>query len=157
MKSHKNANAAFKRLMNHLPSGLAETFSESQKDALRQALQRMSQGNHLIDLRLSVPFPKPGFYVVLFAGRERRSLKRLKTEQHNYPFTATNLILLIFLLSGGITLGVMKLLPKILSAAQNASFHPTAIPWLQTESECRHTGRVWRDDKCWDGEHDANF
>jgi hypothetical protein len=157
MKSHKNVNAAFKRLMNQLPSDLAETFTEAQKNALRQALQQTSQGNHLVDIRLSVPFPKPGFYVVLFAGRERRSLKRLKAEQQNNSFTAANLTLLILLLSGGITLGVMKLFPAVLSMVRNASFHPTAIPWLQTETACLHTGRVWRDDKCWDGEHDANF
>jgi hypothetical protein len=149
-------NASFNRLMNQLPPSIAATFTEAQKDALSQAIQQ-TRGNHGINIQLSIPFPKPGFYIVIFAGQERRSVKRTKTERHNSALTATHLLMLILLLSGSIALGLIKLFPTVMTAVQNASFHPTAIPWLQSEAECVHTGRIWRDDKCWDGEHDANF
>ncbi len=37
------------------------------------------------------------------------------------------------------------------------SIFPTSIPWIHTEYECKHTNRIWRDEKCWDYEHDMTF
>ncbi|MBE9212145.1 hypothetical protein IQ247_05360 [Plectonema cf. radiosum LEGE 06105] len=34
---------------------------------------------------------------------------------------------------------------------------PTSIPWIHSESECKHTNRTWQDGKCWDYEHDMTF
>jgi hypothetical protein len=35
--------------------------------------------------------------------------------------------------------------------------HPTSIPWLTEKSQCQHTRRTWRDNKCWDYEHSPMF
>ena len=35
--------------------------------------------------------------------------------------------------------------------------HPTSIPWLTEQSQCQHTHRTWRDNKCWDYEHNPMF
>ncbi|MCV3217428.1 hypothetical protein OGM63_28625 [Plectonema radiosum NIES-515] len=35
--------------------------------------------------------------------------------------------------------------------------HPTSIPWLTEKYQCQHTHRIWRDDKCWDYEHNPMF
>ncbi len=35
--------------------------------------------------------------------------------------------------------------------------HPTSIPWLSEQSQCEHTRRTWRDNKCWDYEHNPMF
>ncbi|MDZ8187360.1 MAG: hypothetical protein RMX96_21240 [Nostoc sp. ChiSLP02] len=37
------------------------------------------------------------------------------------------------------------------------SYHPTSIPWIVDASECEHTGRNWRDRKCWDDKHNPLF
>ena len=40
---------------------------------------------------------------------------------------------------------------------QPASVFPTSIPWINSESMCKHTDRTWQDGKCWDYEHDMTF
>lgn len=37
------------------------------------------------------------------------------------------------------------------------SIFPTSIPWINRESECKHTNRTWRNGECWDYEHDVTF
>ncbi|MEH2072654.1 MAG: hypothetical protein V7K47_31640 [Nostoc sp.] len=37
------------------------------------------------------------------------------------------------------------------------SHHSTSIPWIDDASECEHTGRDWRDRKCWDDKHNPMF
>ncbi|WP_392532763.1 hypothetical protein [Nostoc sp. C117] len=37
------------------------------------------------------------------------------------------------------------------------SHYSTSIPWINDPSECEHTGRDWRDRKCWDNEHNPMF
>ncbi|MBD2514956.1 hypothetical protein H6G93_08020 [Nostoc sp. FACHB-973] len=37
------------------------------------------------------------------------------------------------------------------------SHHSTSIPWIDDPSECEHSGRSWRDRKCWDDEHSPMF
>ncbi|WP_242462675.1 hypothetical protein [Trichormus variabilis] len=44
-----------------------------------------------------------------------------------------------------------------LSAASGSKFESTAIPWLHSKSECEYTGRYWRDNQCWDSEHQPMF
>jgi hypothetical protein len=43
------------------------------------------------------------------------------------------------------------------SEDKEESFHPTSIPWLNDLSSCEETGRVWKNDQCWDLEHSAMF
>ena len=35
--------------------------------------------------------------------------------------------------------------------------HPTALPWIETETECTGQTRQWRDGLCFDSEHDPTF
>ncbi|MBD2347227.1 hypothetical protein H6G18_24305 [Anabaena subtropica FACHB-260] len=44
-----------------------------------------------------------------------------------------------------------------LSAASGSSFQSTSIPWLNSKSECEYTRRYWRDNQCWDEEHQPMF
>ncbi len=47
----------------------------------------------------------------------------------------------------------------VLSSLANvsASPHPTSVPWINNKSLCEHTGRTWRNDDCWDAEHNPLF
>ncbi|BAZ29648.1 hypothetical protein NIES4074_20950 [Cylindrospermum sp. NIES-4074] len=35
--------------------------------------------------------------------------------------------------------------------------HPTSIPWISDKDGCEKVGRVWRDGKCWDYQHNPSF
>lgn len=40
---------------------------------------------------------------------------------------------------------------------KKAEIFPASIPWLKTEADCIQSGRVWRQQLCWDQEHDLTF
>ncbi|MCC5628993.1 hypothetical protein LC613_13235 [Nostoc sphaeroides CHAB 2801] len=52
---------------------------------------------------------------------------------------------------------LLPLFTASLSASIGTSHHSTSIPWIDDASECEHTGRNWRDRKCWDNQHDPTF
>ncbi|MTJ08829.1 hypothetical protein [Anabaena sp. UHCC 0204] len=37
------------------------------------------------------------------------------------------------------------------------TIHPTSIPGIKDQENCEATDRVWRDNKCWDYEHNPAF
>ncbi len=52
---------------------------------------------------------------------------------------------------------VLTFITEKFSPSSNYSY-PTSIPWLTNKAECEHNpGRVWRDNHCWDYEHDPSF
>ena len=92
----------------------------------------------------------------------------LKTSQKNNKlgtvfWTYRNIMLLTgYLIALPIcTLIILSLLLPLLTGSLFAfigtSHHSTSIPWIDNASECEHTGRNWRDQKCWDNEHDPTF
>jgi hypothetical protein len=42
-------------------------------------------------------------------------------------------------------------------SSTDATIHPTSIPWLQNQLDCKKTGRTWQDGACWDQEHNPEF
>lgn len=55
---------------------------------------------------------------------------------------------------------LLPILPEFISnffTVTRTSYHPTSIPWIVDASECEHTGRNWRDRKCWDDKHNPLF
>lgn len=56
-----------------------------------------------------------------------------------------------------VPIGWLYAVQPLINFIQVNPVHATAIPWLQTEAECRNTGRVWNEGQCWDNEHDPNF
>ncbi|NJM71068.1 MAG: hypothetical protein HC862_13015 [Scytonema sp. RU_4_4] len=97
--------------------------------------------------------------MVLLADPEGRFKQRLQSKKSVYRlWTPSNIMFLIgffiILLTSGFTTFsfVLSLLPST-----STSFYPTSIPWLYSKSECEHTGRIWRNEKCWDYEHNPMF
>ena len=43
------------------------------------------------------------------------------------------------------------------SELTHAHTHETALPWIETEAECRGEARVWDEGTCWDTQHDLSF
>ncbi|MCX7592659.1 MAG: hypothetical protein N2235_02645 [Fischerella sp.] len=50
----------------------------------------------------------------------------------------------------------LKFLVSYLSSI-SISIHPTSIPWIGNQPQCQHTGRTWRNGRCWDYEHNMMF
>lgn len=69
----------FRRMVQRLPSGVRDTLTQTQLDAISDALIP-DPPSHVIDYRVSIPFFGRRFYITLLAGRERRSLARLAKE-----------------------------------------------------------------------------
>ncbi|MFP4100097.1 hypothetical protein [Coleofasciculus sp.] len=83
-----------------IPPKTAATFNPNQLDILKQTFGNRASKKHAVDLRLSMPFPKGGFYWVLLMGREKRSRDRLQQERHKHPLwtVANGLVISGFLL-----------------------------------------------------------
>ncbi|MEH2413201.1 hypothetical protein [Nostoc sp.] len=96
------------------------------------------------------------------------STTSLKTRQKNNKigtvfWTRSNILLLTgYLISLPIfTLITLSLLLPLFSASLFAfigtSYYSTSIPSIDNASECEHTGRNWRDRKCWDNQRNPMF
>ncbi|MBD2299275.1 hypothetical protein [Nostoc sp. FACHB-190] len=96
-----------------------------------------------------------------FAGIPSHSHQALHTAKNTQTFA--NPINIVFFVSSCIILSTSSLMilssviPAITSALSLPTAHPTSIPWINNESDCRHTGRSWQDNKCWDHEHSLMF
>jgi len=130
-----------------MPSEVVGSLTPIQIEALRTAISGVQSSKHALDLRLTIPFPRRGFYLVLFGGRERRSIKRLR-ESPNYIYSTLLGSLLLLALLAGVTVPGILWLMRATTQSQQSEIHPTAIPWLQDQKSCEQTGRTWQEDSC---------
>jgi hypothetical protein len=153
-------DSLFEQFLAHVPPQTAETFTDAQVEALKQACSQLNWKKHPVDLRFSVPVLFNRFYLVILAGPERRSRKRLQTEAHKYPvWTATNTIAIatVFCLLLLSTLGLQKAVLPTLVKLTELEPHPTDLPWIDSEAECQNTVRTWENGECRDEVNDPNF
>lgn len=76
---------------SRIPEEVIPSFTPAQLDAVKRAFGARTVGAHAVDLRFSVPLLRGNAYVVLLAGRERRTADRLALERLFRPlWTATN-------------------------------------------------------------------
>jgi hypothetical protein len=61
-----------------IPPKTATTFTDTQLGALKQVFKERISKRHAVDIKLSMPFFKQGFYIVLLLGKEKRVKKRLQ-------------------------------------------------------------------------------
>ena len=87
-----------RRFYARIPANMVQTFSDGQLDAIKRAFGSRTRGAHAVDIRLSIPIGSRSYYLILLAGRERRSARRLAWERTRRPlWTAANVIaMLIF-------------------------------------------------------------
>ncbi|MFV0294724.1 MAG: hypothetical protein ACK5JT_01210 [Hyphomicrobiaceae bacterium] len=89
---------------------LRASLSPQQLALLAKAMSGMSawKAKHLFDYQVSLRFFGLAYYFRLMAGRERRSLERLRQEgQVGLKATSTAMVVLLVMLSGLITLLVL--------------------------------------------------
>lgn len=78
-----SSNRDFNRLVSNLPLTVLESLSDDQLVAIEWALKPTLANRHYVDFRSSVPILRTGFYLVVLAGREKRSKTRLRAEGQN--------------------------------------------------------------------------
>jgi hypothetical protein len=158
MSSSRKKDSLFERIFNHIPPHSAKTFTLDQREALQLATSKLKADRHPIDIRVAVPFFGKGFYIVVLAGSERRSPKRLRAEDPRYFFKALISVGLASSFAALSLVGLFWLTKQATTQPSSEKSYPTVIPWIKTEAECQqHTGRTWRKQQCWDSEWSHKF
>ncbi|NJM57381.1 MAG: hypothetical protein HC857_08025 [Synechococcales cyanobacterium RU_4_20] len=150
-----------RHILSSMPTEIRQSLSERQLNALNKAIATNATQHHL-DIRKTVRFFTQRYYVVLLAGPEQRSPERLKQTQRPWSSLSTAVFTLLAL-SLGLTLyqaGYQQFLesptPKSVANPLETT-HPAALPWIQSEAECKGADRHWQDDLCYDSSHSPEF
>lgn len=158
-KEKSNINSDFEKCFSQISPEIAATFTKEQIEAIQKGFIHNEWKQHTLDLRISVPIPIIGFYLVLLAGEERRSKQRWQYEKQLYPFwTFGNILFLIalcFIVTSG-SISTLFLIKSFIPKQSNSTF-PTSLPWINDENLCKKANKTWSDDKCWDNEHNPTF
>ncbi|MDY7020985.1 MAG: hypothetical protein SWJ54_06425 [Cyanobacteriota bacterium] len=142
---------------------LNSPLTEEQIIAITQALvtaQTVQQwhNSHPVNLRLTSPIPGLKFYLVLLAGRERRSTQRLKVERQKHPVLTPLNILVMAITLGSFAISLTTFTYVMLKfVSPSGVIAPVSIPWLDEKRECEKTERIWQNGECWDSEHSPEF
>lgn len=152
------------RILKQLPPEERFNFTEQHVQSLHKAALSLPKTSHPINLRWSVPFFGKGFYVVLFAGKERRSRQRLMADK-DYQLLPRAVVALSMVIGCSTIFGLMygqRLFAETHERAASEiddgpGFHPVVVPFKYTREECESSGRAWIDSQCVDHEHDPSF
>ncbi len=93
---------------------------------------------------------------MLLNSKSKKSNSSKKKTKIFKNFNQTLLYLIFFLVLPLCTFSTFSLLFTIFTENDAAS-NPTSIPWIDNQSDCLHTRRTWKDNKCWDEEHSPDF
>ncbi len=156
MANSSKSNPVLERLLKRMPSDVVASFTPSQFEALRAACHSETARKHAVDLRFTLPFPRRSFYLVMLAGRERRSAKRLR-EDRSYIYTSLLGSLVLIGLLAAVTVPSILWIMSWNAEEQTKQAHPTSIPWLLDRQSCEATGRYWQDARCWDDKWSPKF
>lgn len=95
------------------------------------------------------------------AGRERFSKQQIQGHKNVNParkpinsIFLVGSVVVLFSSSFVIASSIISTLDDFIS---NSTYSPTSIPWINNNYDCKHSGRVWQDNKCWDEEHSPMF
>ncbi|MEM6255094.1 MAG: hypothetical protein AAF821_19435 [Cyanobacteria bacterium P01_D01_bin.156] len=154
-----------RHIIEQLPPEQRYTFTEQQIEALHQSALALPKAKHALNLRLSIPFPGNGFYLVFFAGEERRSRKRLLADSDFQLLPKIAVVSAVIL--GCVTVFGVAHSQRILAIARQQeaarlddspeTVHPTVVPFKYDQEQCETSHREWKDGQCFDYEHDHTF
>jgi hypothetical protein len=85
MESAGSQDPFLEKFFGRIQPAVARSFTPSQLAAIRLAFESRGPAQHTIDLRISFPFFWRRLYIVLLAGRERRSPERRAFERARHP------------------------------------------------------------------------
>ena len=83
-----------------LPADILATLTEPQRQALAKVLEASGATRPPVDIRLTLPFPLARYFLVVVAGRDRRTAARNHTEANLRPLgTLGNLVFFLALVA----------------------------------------------------------
>jgi hypothetical protein len=86
------------RLLGPMDPAIARSFTEDQVRELERVLAAAPARRLPIDIRITVPFFRRGFFITFLAGPEHRSAERLKEERAKHAlWTVANVCCFVFL------------------------------------------------------------
>ena len=162
MKKNLQKNKpAFEQLLIKIPPEIAKTFTFEQIEAIKKAFGFPDWNRHPVDIRVSIPIPGLRFYLILLAGRQHRSNQRLQVSRSMFPlWKPVNILFIIGFLILLLTSGFMTfsyVFSSLSSILLPASPFATSLPFIENQSSCEQTGRIWRHNQCWDSEQNPLF
>ncbi|MBE9177505.1 hypothetical protein IQ268_02800 [Oculatella sp. LEGE 06141] len=152
MTASTKTDPLFEKMIARIAPEAAATFTPYQLEALKLAIHQLKWKSHTVDIRLSIPFPERGFYLVFLAGSEKRSRQRIRAGQLRQPRLLAGVMAGLLLLGTAAFFGTSSRSQTTLRSQKSSEVHPTIVPWIQTETDCHQSGREWQDNHCWDGE-----
>lgn len=165
MDPNANPNSSYRldpsmlRMLNRLPKEMVEGFSEQELLALYRAMPR--SGKHAIDLRLTLPFLPKRLYFVFLMGQDKRSGKARPERQKPWTPATTAFAMVLSMATlitvYSVTYRFMQAQSRDVTPAEAATSHPTALPWIESEADCKGTTRQWKDGLCFEDDHDPTF
>ncbi len=69
-----------KHILEHMPKGVADSFTDDQLFHLNTALAGRRWGTHKVDIRGTIGLLRSRYYFVLLAGRDKRDLSRTESK-----------------------------------------------------------------------------
>lgn len=83
-----------------LPADILASLTEPQRQALARVLEASGSTRPPVDIRLTLPFPLARYFLVVVAGRDRRTAARNRAEAQLRPLrTAGNLVFFLALVA----------------------------------------------------------
>ncbi|MBD2169261.1 hypothetical protein H6G04_33400 [Calothrix membranacea FACHB-236] len=76
-KPNSQPDPFVQKFFARIPPQTAATFTHAQLAELKRVFENRVSRNHAVDMRLSIPFFKKRFYLVLLLGREKRLKQRV--------------------------------------------------------------------------------
>lgn len=90
-------SSSSRRLLAQMPNSDAASFTEAQVAALDRALDTGTANRQPVDIRISIPFLRRRYFVVVLAGSEQRSAERRKLDREKHKlWTPANVMALGF-------------------------------------------------------------
>ncbi len=95
------------------------------------------------------------------ASIERRLQHKLDLKQAvNHKCNPINLVLFLvasIILGSSSFIIASYVLSSVSSIISSSDANPTSIPWIDNKFDCQSSSRTWRNNKCWDYEHNPMF
>ncbi|MFH7243464.1 MAG: hypothetical protein ACHWZW_11495 [Spirulina sp.] len=157
MTTPKDPPSSVDYVLARMAPEVAESFSQTQYEALREALVPRRHG---VNLRLSVPCLQSRLYLVVLAGTDVRSAHRRSLDTAHHPlWTPMNMVAMAGIMGVGMLalLALLQLGQANVAGRLDPKTAPAAIPFKEDQRSCEASGRVWQDDTCLDYAHDPTF
>ncbi|MDP5339521.1 MAG: hypothetical protein NWQ28_13210, partial [Nodularia sp. (in: cyanobacteria)] len=86
----------FEQFYHKISPEVKKTLTHEQIQALKIACEAHNHNRHFLNIRVSFPILRSKFYMVVLAGKERRSQQRLHYKKGIYPLrNPINILLLL--------------------------------------------------------------